>query len=80
MQQQLDKADLLQIAKEQAQPRGENASDLVTKLTGSVDGSKAALRAELGELNALIKEEDEQYIIDLHKNRKKAIVTLLYAA
>ena len=39
---------------------------------------KSKLRAELMQLNELIKNEIEQYTIDLHSHRKSGDVGLLY--
>ena len=39
---------------------------------------KSKLRAELMQLNELIKNEIEQYTIDLHSHRKSGVVGLLY--
>lgn len=79
------KADFTALVEKQAAMTANANDQLINKLAGLLQldqpddaDEKSKLRAELLQLNELIKNESEGYIIDLHAQRKVEVVALLY--
>ena len=81
----MGKTDFAELMKAQAQLMKTSNNSFIDKLgllmaSSDTMDKKSALRAELAQLNDLIKNEPEHNIKELHKGRKTEVVSLLYGA
>jgi predicted negative regulator of RcsB-dependent stress response len=81
----MGKTDFAELMKAQAQLMETSNNSFIDKLgllmaSSDTMDKKSARRAELAQLNDLIKNEPEHNIKELHKSRKAEVVSLLYGA